>query len=856
MTRVFLPHVITDDSALGGSEIERSLRFRGSSSAKLTRTFGTNTSNTIKTASCWVKRGKTGTYQNIFSTTLSGYIEGRLFFDNEDRLQFEERDASGGTSDGRRLTTQRFKDVTAWYNIVLTLNSTEGTEIDRAKIYVNGTQITAFDATRSISSSYSFSFFRSSVDNFVGCLSGSSDYFDGCLAEINFIDGQALDSSYFGFTDSQTGMWMPKRYEGTYGNNGFHLEFKDNSSTSTLGKDTSGNQNDFSTTNIAITLGTSDDSFIDTPTNNFPTFNPSNRSSGPTLDWGNLYFFYNYKPASKTCRTTFRLPKSGKYYWEWENNESSSNPGRWQSTIGNVVNIATNSVDVNAANNANFVSYSYGGSTWNGTTHVSASWDGTTRSWYRPQRAAWAVDCDTGNIWVGRVADDATTQWWASDGSATGNPSKLLNPTCAIDKDKTHEYTPMVCWHDGGAAVSTGFAIDVNFGQHAFKGTVPDGFKTLSSANIPPDPSTNIILRPQKHFETIVYTGDTSGNLKVTGLEFKPDLVWIKYRGGTDNHQLFDTMRGFDSGLRLFPNENSGDAQNGSQYGMISVEDGGFTVGAGPFEANRDGGSHAAWCWKAGGNSNTFNVDGIGYATAAAAGLDDGTISLTGASVNTEAGFSIVKYAGTDSGSSQTIPHGLNQPPEFWMWKCRTSSTDWIVYTTAIDGSSDYLLLNGQDAASSGVSPWDTAPTSSVVTVGTNNADTCNAGDNYVLYLWHSVPGFSKFGTYTGNGNAAGPFVFTGFRPAWIMVKLSGYTGNWIIFDNKRDPFNYCDTRLFANLSNADTGSYNVISMLSNGFRFENQYDGSWNRNNTKFVFMAFAEQPDFTNFGTMPNAR
>ena len=481
MKRTFLPHVITDDSALGGAVIERSLRFSATASPKLTRTFGTNTSNTTKTISFWMKRGSLGStegMQNIFCTALSGYIEGRLRINTDDTLQLEDRDASGGTSDGRRQTTAKLRDINSWYHIILALDSTQGTEADRAKIYINGTQAT-ISADRTISQNYSFSFMRSSAENYVGEGTNEGSHLDAYLAEVNFIDGQQLDPSYFGFTDSQTGMWMPKRYEGTYGNNGFHLEFKDNSSTSTLGKDTSGNGNDFTANGFSVTAGKDDGSMFDTPTNNFPTFNLSNRSSGPTISNGNLRMYYNYKPASKTTRTTFRFPKSGKYYYEWQNEEASSNPGRWQSGIINVVNETSTNYDIQGYNDADIVSYSYGGSTWFGTTHTSGSWDGTTRSWYRPQRCAWAVDCDTGNVFLGRVADDATTQWWASDGSATGNPSKLLNPTGQIDKDITHHYLPFISWHDGFSASSTGFAIYINFGQHAFKGTVPDGFKTL-----------------------------------------------------------------------------------------------------------------------------------------------------------------------------------------------------------------------------------------------------------------------------------------------------------------------------------------------------------------------------------------
>ena len=270
----------------------------------------------------------------------------------------------------------------------------------------------------------------------------------------------------------------------------------------------------------------------------------------------------------------------------------------------------------------------------------------------------------------------------------------------------------------------------------------------------------------------------------------------------------------------------------------------------------------ATWCWKAGGNKNTFNVDDVGYESAAAAGLDSGTISLTGASVGTKQGFSIVTYAGTDSGSSQTIPHGLNQPPEFWMWKNRTSGSNWIIYTTAISqygntAASDYLVLNESDEAKAGVSPWSTLPTSSVVTVGTNNNDTCDAGDNYVMYAWHSVPGYSRIGTYVGNGNANGPYVDCGFRPAFILTKdtiTDSYW--WEIVDNKRVPYNPTNKTLYANVYDAEyNNSIYDKDLYANGFKVRGT-SGGQNTSGTTYIFMAFAEQPEVTPFGSQSNAR
>ena len=406
MTRTFLPHVITDDSALGGSVIQRSLRFRSNHS--LTRSPSSTTNSTKQTLSFWFKVSKLHDATNqgvLFAGGSDGswsYVQlwsNTLYFGN----------SAGPYWNGNFVV----RDFNSWYHGVVVIDTTQSTADDRQKFYLNGVQQAKGNAgSNNPNQNDNYEFLtNSSWTYYIGKRAANDMNFMGYMAEINFVQGQALDASYFGYTDSQTGIWRPKRYEGTYGDNGFHLDFNDNSSVASLGIDKSPNGNDWSVNGVEIDLGTHDDSMIDSPTNNFPTLTPSNRSSGPSLDWGNLYFFYNYKPASKTCRTTFRLPKSGKYYWEWENNEASSNPGRWQSGIINVVNETSTNYDIQGYNDADIVSYSYGGSTWFGTTHTSGSWDGTTRSWYRPQRCAWAVDCDTGNVFLGRVADDATTQW-------------------------------------------------------------------------------------------------------------------------------------------------------------------------------------------------------------------------------------------------------------------------------------------------------------------------------------------------------------------------------------------------------------------------------------------------------------
>ena len=813
MARGFKPQTISSDSALGAVKIQRSIRFNPVDNQNLTRT--SSSTSTTFTYSVWIKRCSFSGYQYIFSMAGRGFA----FHTNNQTLYLY---------DGNNLneSTAKFRDYTAWYHIVVQINSGVATS------YVNG--VLTHNAVGS-----GFTLTTGSNATRIGSYSENEYDFGGYMAEIHLVDGSVVAPTSFGFTDPVTGIWMPKRYEGTYGTDGFYLDFSDNSSTAALGIDKSPNGNDFTVNNFSVTAGKDDDSMIDTPTNNFPTFNLSNRSSGPTISNGNLRMYYNYKPASKTTRTTFRFPKSGKYYYEWQNEESSSNPGRWQSGIINVVNETSTNYDITGYNDADIVSYSYGGSTWFGTTHTAASWDGTTRSWYSPERAAWAVDCDTGNVWVGRVASDGTTQWWAPDGSATGNPSKFLNPTGQIDKDITHHYLPFMSWHDGGSASSTAFAVNINFGQHSFLGTVPDGFKTLSSANMPTDPTINTIVRPKKHFECIAYTGNgsTSGDNQFIPLEFDPDFVWIKSRGASGHNQVFDTIRSVGGDKALSPNQNIAEYA----FSNFSFYNKGFDApysSSSSYTLNTNSATYVAWCWKAGGTAVTNNVGDI----------------TSSVSVNQEAGFSIVSYTGNGS-NGQTVGHGLGKKPDWIILKARDAVQNWRVWheSLASDGSKR-LLLDAQNASEDASFLNDTAPTSTVFTLG-NADDAWNANSaKFIAYCWSEIPGYSKFGTYTGNGSTDGTYVHLGFRPAFVITKQTNSTGSWFLFDNKRSGYNETEPYVMANVNNVEATDLGW-DLLSDGFKLRNSY-AQTNGSASTYIYMAFAEEPGTTPFDAFPNAR
>ena len=347
------------------------------------------------------------------------------------------------------------------------------------------------------------------------------------------------------------------------------------------------------------------------------------------------------------------------------------------------------------------------------------------------------------------------------------------------------------------------------------------------------------IDKPTDYFNTVLYTGNNSSSHSITGLDFQPDWVWIKPRNGTDGHVLTDSVRGALKRLRS-EGTNAEDTLSGS---LSSFDSDGFTVGnAG--EVNSSSYNFVAWNWLAGGSASS-NTDG----------------SITSSvSANTTAGFSIVSYTAT--GSTATIGHGLGAVPNWILVKKRAGGTarDWAVYHSANTSApeTEILYLNNTDATADSSVYWnDTAPTSSVFTVGTGNEVNESSGNTYIAYCFAEKKGYSKFGSYTGNGNADGTFVYTGFKPAFVMTKRSSNTENWYIIDNKRSPFNPPLNALSPNLSHAeDTNATGRIQdFLSNGFKLRTS-DTAVNGSGDSYIYMAFAENPFVTSTGIPTTAR
>jgi hypothetical protein len=332
---------------------------------------------------------------------------------------------------------------------------------------------------------------------------------------------------------------------------------------------------------------------------------------------------------------------------------------------------------------------------------------------------------------------------------------------------------------------------------------------------------------PSEYFQTALYTGNaTQRNITNDGnSDLQPDWVWIKCRSAVESHMLYDSTRGVTKDLRT----DGTNAENTNAQGLQTFNSDGFQIGT-LQNVNFNTKTMVAWQWKANGGTTSSNTDGSITSTVQA---------------NTTAGFSIVTFTGTSS--NQTVGHGLNQAPEIFFVKSRASgSTNWNTYTSVIDGSLDFLFLNESNAAGNAS---NSLPTSSVIYQ--------NNTDSSVAYCFHSVKGYSKIGKYTGNGNADGPFVYTGFKPAFLLVKNASATQGWNIVDTKRDTFNETVKYLTPSNSGAEdtSGDYYGVDLLSNGFKARDT-DAFINGSGNTMIYMAFAEHPFVSSKGVPTTAR
>jgi hypothetical protein len=701
--------------------------------------------------------------------------------------------ANSGVNHTVLVSTALYRDPSAWYHIVASVDTTQATASNRAKLYVNGVQVTAL-STATYPSQNTDTSVNNTVIHSIGALriDGSyAQFLNGYLTEINFIDGQALTPSSFGETDPITGVWTPKKYTGSYGAQGWYLNFSDNSGTTstTLGKDSSGNGNNWTPNNFSVTAGAGNDSLVDSPTRygtdtgaggevrgNYATFNPLWKDGTSTISDGNLLFSGGNYAGQSTL-----IMSSGKWYFEATVTTGTSTmyvgiveaPFAYGGVIGNT-NGGGSYAYTYYPNGNKYVlgSASAYGSSWgtvNDVIGVALNLDANTITFYKNGVSQGAISIASGKSWVFSVTN----------------------------------------------ATNTG-AIAGNFGARPYSYTAPSGFKALVTTNLP-EPT---IKQGDDYFNAVLYTGTNA--TQTINVGFEPGLVWGKSRTNIRNNNLYDQVRG--TGNMLITNATNAELTGGELTAFTSS---GFTLGTNVYQLNASGDSLVAWNWKA---------NGAGVSNTA------GTITST-VSVNTTSGFSIVSFA-FPSVASKTVGHGLGVVPSMIIWKSRSNGVqNWIVYHVST-GNTGYLILNTTNAFQTNSTVWDnTSPTSSVFTLG-SGATSGNFGANGIAYCFAAVPGYSAFGSYTGNGSTDGPFVYTGFKPAFLLIKNTTTNGyNWILFDNERIGYNTNNYRLYPNLSNAEQTTTAIIDLLSNGFKPRNT-DGEVNVASGNFIYMAFAENP------------
>ena len=330
------------------------------------------------------------------------------------------------------------------------------------------------------------------------------------------------------------------------------------------------------------------------------------------------------------------------------------------------------------------------------------------------------------------------------------------------------------------------------------------------------------IKKPNSHFDAVLWTGNGPTSQSITGLNFQPDLVWVKNRSSTRKHNAYDSVRG--TSKRLVPDDV---AVEDTVAGVTAFNSNGFTVGD-EGDVNASTLTFVGWTWKAGGAS-TVNTSG--------------TIS-SNVSVNTTAGFSIITYTGNGSNNA-TIGHGLGATPAMIFIKRRDSGStaSWPVWHKTYTLNTQYLLLDTNIALTTYSTYWGTH-SSSVISLGTAVGEDNTNGGTYVAYCWSEVEGYSKFGSYTGNGSTDGAFVYTGFKPKFVMIKRTNTTGSWVVFDGARNTYNVTNNTLYPDLVNAEESGVMLIDFVSNGFKLRSSAVNEINASGSTYIYAAFAENP------------
>ena len=836
----------TGEGGGGASDpVTRSLRLAsgsstGDSSSHLDRnSIGTPTDGTKWTFSAWVKRSDLTNKDSIFGGGTSSSDWSMLRFrdvsGSEDMLFYD--DYTDNTNYNWRWSP-RFRDTSAWYNLMLVYDASQSSQVDKMKLYVNGVLAPSASTYNTSATDYVMSVNKAGKNQIIGNNSSNDAKANLLIADVFFLDGvsKTVTDGVTDFTESNGyGGLKPKEYTGTdFGNNGFHLKFDDSSD---IGADDAGS-NDFTANNLS-----SHDILLDTPSKNHATWNPLDLqetvSTAPAFAEGNLSLSTNTSGVGRV-RSTISYPSTGKWYAEIYLLTSFDTigvlrkvGGGWPSGSSTLASVSSGGVIHNAS--------------------------GTSQSGL----ASWS----SGDILGIEVNCDDNTIQFLRNGSNYGTSESFTH----------YPEETFLTYTDGSSG--TAYSVIANFGQEpTFNGNytgTPDsaewahspssGFKSLNTGNLDAPAVT-----PAQNFDILTYNGnsdtynDSGSTQNVTGVNFDVGMAWIKDRdnraessytgGGMDEYgnYLFDTVTGTSTGGYNIDYDVAsgmdGPELNSGYYGVTSFSAGsgsnrGITVDeAGETNFKYDDGfesyteRYVAWLWKLGstGSSSTWNSS---------------YTAPTTEHYNASAGVTTIDVAPASSGNLE-VAHSLSAAPEFFFVTSDTYAENFSGYYAFHKdlSSGNYLSLDGNSAQTSDSTVFPSgAAHADYIKLGTTFIDDMGYGFNLRIWAFTGVEGYSKFGSYTPNGNVNGPFIYTGFRPAFVMTKWTGSYGGgqgWSIKDSVRDTYNPAQNLLHPN-DDAAEGTNEAIDIVSNGFKIRatNNTINSPN-DSAKYIFAAFAESP------------
>ena len=806
-------------------QIANSVRMSDSGNSTLKITAGTPTSSKTFTYSWWWKRWdvtSTATQStNVFTAGTSGAAYSFWTFTNGSTPQANFNFTGGNFVDSRLTTNMLFRDPSAWYHCVLRFDSTQAASANRVRLYVNGVEPTYSSATvqTDLAQDEDVSFINESgVLQGWGGLSGKGTTAEGCdvyMAEIVFNDGQSYGPDSYG--ETKNGVWIPKDPSGlTFGNNGYYLKFE---SSGDLGNDSSGNNNDFTASGLAA-----HDQMLDSPTfdsssngGNFATLNPLASLAGVTFSEGNL------KEADdnsgwQAMWSTMAVP-SGKYYFEAEFTEGSRDRGY----IG-----VAQSIDLATYQDSYYAGQTNNSAGWysaNGSVYINASTTGSTLNTYTTDDiVGCAIDIDNGYVYFSKNGT------WEDSGDptsgATGTGGFSLSASTSGDS-----------WHlivsGWGSEFIVNYGQDPSFagsitagtaapdnGLGLFKYDVPADYKALCAGNLPTpaaDPAED--EGPQNYFNAVTYTG-SGGTQTISGVGFQPDMNIVKNRGaGSTAPCVQDSSRGEAATDDYYYLRTSGTTVQENTTDFKSFESDGFEIGGTGSFFNASGNTFVSLNWKANGGTTAANTTGD----------IDSTVQ-----VDADRGFSIIQYTGSGT-ADDTVGHGLSDTPDFVIGTPLDSAGSNRVAWCNGMANTAFLKLN--TTAAQATSDQIMGVSSTTIAVG-GNANL--SSKSQLIYCWHNVEGYSRFGSYEGNGNADGTFVYTGFRPALIWTKSIDSTSDWLVFDDKRLGYNV-DNNDFAINDTGAEATTDMIDILSNGFKCIIATDPNVAET---YIYMAWAHNP------------